>query len=195
MIFNEELDKSLCLMLESDKKNKEHIECFINSIPSEVYQQIYDKLREYEEYECGKLDIFELDNLCLYGECNYYEGRFKYSFVIDMVDNSLKITKNMLISGEYKDYAELTLCMGSRYNDVNVFGRQYIGSYTNYVTKNKTEYNLISTLIGLMVEYSCYDYKKMSEGFKKYKRVNLDLILMELNLSNDRGLSRVRKVN
>ena len=197
MIFNEELDKSLYLILESDNKNRENIKCFVESIPSEVFKQIYDKLEEYKEYENGNLDIFELDDLCLHSECNYYDNGFKYSFVIDMVAKSLSITRSMFVNGGYKDNAMLTLCMGCRYNDVNVFGRQYIGSFTNYITKNNTEYDLISTLIGLMVEYSTYDYKRMSERFKKYKRVNLNSNSLEINLSNDRFLSKakVRKMN
>lgn len=195
MIFNEELDKSLYLILESDSKNKSNIKCFVESIPDELYQKIYDKLEEYKEYRLRHLDMFDLEDFFLRDECNYYENRFKYSFVIDLVANSLSITRSMLVNGEYKDDYELTLCMGCRYNDVNISGRQSIGSFTNYITKINTEYDLINTLIGFMVEYSNYDYKRLSEGFKKYKRVNLDLISSKINSSGNRCLSRVRKIN
>lgn len=195
MIFSEELDKSLSLILESDKKNRDKIKCFIENIPASLFQQIYDKLEEYREYESGNLDIFDLDDLCLHGEFNYYDKRFKYSFVIDLVNNSLSINKSMLINGEYKDNIELTLYMVSRYNNVDIFGRQSIGSFTNYVTKSEMEYDLINTLLGLMVEYSCYDYNRNSEGLKKYKRVNANTINGKLELSNKNSLCRVKKLN
>ena len=195
MIFSEELDKSLSLILESDKKNRDKIKCFIENIPASLFQQIYDKLEEYREYESRNLDIFDLDDLCLHGECNYYDNRFKYSFVIDLVSNTLSIINCMLINGDYKDNTELTLYMGSRYNNVDVFGRQYVGSFTNYITKSKIEYDLINTLLGLMVEYSCFDYKRMSEGLKKYKRVNTNTINCKLELSNKDSLCRVKKMS
>ena len=195
MIFSEELDKSLSLILESDKKNRDKIKYFIENIPASLFQQIYDKLEEYREYERGNLDIFDLDDLCLHGECNYYDKRFKYSFVIDLVSNSLSINKSMLINGDYKDNTELTLYMGSRYNNVDIFGRQSIGSFTNYVTMSKMEYDLINTLLGLMVEYSCYDYNRNSEGLKKYKRVNTNTINGKLELSNKDSLCRVKKMS
>ena len=31
--------------------NRDRIKCFVESIPVDLYQQIYDKLEEYKEYE------------------------------------------------------------------------------------------------------------------------------------------------
>lgn len=194
MIFNKELDKSLWLILESDKKNRDRIKCFVESIPNDLYQQIYNKLDEYSEYEKGHLNMFDLDDFFLKGECLGYLNK-KYSFVIDIVGNSLSITESMLINGKFKDLIELTLFMGSRYNSVEISGRQSIGSFTNYVTKNVVNYDLINTLLGLMIEYSNYDYRKCADGFKKYKRINTNLIVDELNLSSKEGITRVRKMN
>lgn len=193
MIFSEELDRSLWLILESDKKNRDRIRCFVGSIPMELYQQIYERLNEYRKYENGDLNILGADSFCLSGEC-FGELNRKYSFVIDMIDNSLSITESLLIKDKYKELNELTLFMGSRYNNVSVFGRQSLGSFMNYTTKNEMNYDLINTLLGFMVEYSNYDYKRFNDGFKKYKRIGNNLTVDELSLCNKDGITRVRKM-
>ena len=49
MIFNEDLDKSLYLILKNDNKNKSDIVRLLGLIPNDVYNQISDRLIDFEE--------------------------------------------------------------------------------------------------------------------------------------------------
>ena len=50
MIFDNDYDKALWLMLKADKKNRKMIAEFIRSIPSGLYEQIRKSISIYKEY-------------------------------------------------------------------------------------------------------------------------------------------------
>ena len=80
MIFSNNYDKILWLILKNDKINRERILEFIENIPLEFLENIKDSIREYEEY---KLDnCFSKKKKNFYGE--YYIGcKYLYHFNID----------------------------------------------------------------------------------------------------------------
>ena len=96
-MFNSEFDRSLWLMIIGDKNNSYNIINFIKSIPSELFNLIDIELDKYMKYEQCNISILDREDICLYGECN---SRFngKYFFVIDMIQNSLTITKSIYVN-------------------------------------------------------------------------------------------------
>ena len=47
MVFSDEYDRALWLVLVGDKSNREEIANLVTSIPDEIYQQIYTQLGDY----------------------------------------------------------------------------------------------------------------------------------------------------
>lgn len=191
MIFSKELDESLWLMLESDKKNRRKVSEFLKAVPSELYEQISIQLDKYREYEDSGIDILERDTICLYGNC-LDQNNYKYSFIVDMINHSLSISKSFFRENEYVKQFELTMYAKSRYNSVDVFGRQMLGSIYESGMSGKYEYDLVDMLFGKMIICS-YD-----NNIKKYKRVKINDILDDIrieDLSSKKGNSRVKKMN
>ena len=187
-MFSEEFDRSLWLMLGSDKNNREDIVNFIRSVPNELYQQIYIQLDKYEKYEESNIDILDREDICLYGNCN---GKYdlRYYFVVDMIQNSLTIGVGNNIDMNFIKSYEITLYAKSRYNSVDLFSSQILGNIINHTDDVKTEYELIDGLLGKMVVYS------NNGSLKKYKKVSKNVDNLQLdNLLNDRGIIRVRKL-
>ena len=188
-MFSEEFDRSLWLMLVSDKNNREDIVNFIRSIPKELYQQIYIQLEKYKEYEDCDIDILDREDICLYGSCN---GKYnsKYFFIVDMIQNSLTISMGSNRDMNFIKSYEITLYAKSRYNSVDLFSSQLLGNIINHTDDVKTEYELIDGLLGKMVVYS------NNGSLKRYKKVSKNVDSLQLdNLLNDRGISRVRKLS
>jgi len=186
-MFNNEFDRSLWLMLISDKNNRYNIINFIKSIPNDLFCIMDIELDKYKKYEESNIDILDRGDICLYGECN---SRFngKYSFVIDMICNSLTITKSIYINEHYRKEFEIVMYAKSRYNNDDVFDSQLLGNIINYNDEIKSEYELIDGILGKMVVYSD------NGSMKKYKRIGKISERMELeNIFNRNNLVRVRK--
>lgn len=188
-MFSQEFDRSLWLMLISDKNNREDIINFIKSIPNELYKQIRIQLDKYEKYEQSDINILDREDICLYGSCN---GKYdlKYYFVIDMIQNSLTISMGSNRDMNFIKSYEIILYAKSRYNNVELFNTQLLGNIINHTDDIKTEYELIDGLFGRMVVYS-------NDGsLKKYKKVTRNTDNLQLdNLLNNRGISKVRKLS
>lgn len=188
-MFNEEFDRSLYLMLKSDKNNREDIVNFIRSVPLELFQQIYIQLEKYEKYEECDIDILDREDICLYGNCNGKYG-LKYYFILDMIQNSITIGVGNIIDMDFVKSYEITLYAESRYNSIDLFSSQILGNVINHSNDSKTEYELVDGLLGKMVVYT------NNGSLKKYKKVgkNVDTDKLDKILSG-RGISRVRKLN
>lgn len=187
-MFSEEFDRSLWLMLVSDKSNRDDTINFIRSIPNELYQQICIQLQRYKQYEEENIDILDREDICLYGSCNGKYG-LKYLFIVDMIQNSLTISVGSNSDMNFIKSYEITLYAESRYNSVDLFSSQLLGSIINYTDDVKTEYEIVDGLLGRMVVYS------NNGGLKRYKKVSRNIDNLQLdNLFNNRGLGRVRKL-
>jgi len=186
-MFNSEFDRSLWLMIISDKNNRYNIINFIKSIPNDLFYFMDIELDKYMKYEESNVGILDRGDICLRGEC---KSRFngKYSFIIDMIQNSLTITKSIFVNNQYKKEFEIVLFAKSRYNNVDLFSSQLLGNIVNYNNENKSEYGLIDGILGKMVV--CSD----NNGGKKYKRIGNISEKMELeNIFNRNNLVRVKK--
>lgn len=186
-MFNSEFDRSLWLMIISDKNNRYNIINFIKSIPSDLFCLMDIELDKYMKYEESNIGILDRGDICLRGECR---ARFnsKYSFIIDMIQNSLTITKSIFVNNQYKKEFEIVMYAKSRYNNIELFNSQLLGNIVNYNNDIKSEYGLIDGILGKMVV--CSD----NTGGKKYKRIGKISERMELeNLFDRNNLIRVRK--
>lgn len=187
-MFNSEFDRSLSMMLFSDKNNRKEIINFIRSIPNELYVKLYIQLDKYKDYEENNIDIFSREDFCLCGE--YIEDdKYKYEFIIDMIQNSLTIAKSSLKDNNLKKQYGIVLYSSSRYNNVMFSGKEILGSFLNYDKNTKNEYELISTRFGLMIVNS-------DNGiFKKYKRFDDELCKMDIySYLNEHSYLRVKKI-
>ena len=186
-MFNSEFDRSLWLMIISDKNNRYNIINFIKSIPSDLFCLMDIELDKYMKYEQSNVCILDREDICLYGECNSrFDG--KYSFVIDMISNSLTITKSIYVNEHYKKEFEIVMYAKSRYNNTDLFSSQSLGNIVNYSDNIKSEYELIDGILGKMVVYSD------NGSLKKYKRVSKISERMQLeNIFDRNNLVRVRK--
>ena len=186
-MFNQEFDRSLWLMLVSDKNNREDMINFISCLPNELYEQINIQLDKYKDYEERNVYLFEREDTCLCGNCL---GKFneKYSFIIDMVENSLTIIMGIEREDIFMKAFEVTLYAKSRCNDIDILDEQLLGYVINHTDGIKTKYVLVDTLFGKMVMYS-------GNGiFKKYKRIEKNSENMDLSILFDKtGISKVRK--
>lgn len=195
MIFNKNLDESLRLIIESDSKRRDKIVSFIKSIPEELFNQIYVQLEKYEKYEENGIDIFDREDYCLKGECvNDYDK--KYTFVIDMFDDSITIAryvpsslnKFLQVDDGYTKTFEITLYSQNRFNNTDNFDEQRLGKIFNNVQNTSVDYKVIKTIIGNMVTY-LDDY-----GFRRYQSFELNDNCDDLNIDSLNNISRNRKV-
>lgn len=188
-MFSQEFDRSLLMMLFTDKNKRKNIINFIKYLPNELYVKLYIQLDKYQKYEDNNVDIFDREDFCLYGE--YIMGNnIKYSFIIDMVQKSLTITYSSLLNNNLNKHYEITLFDNSRYNNNEFLGKQLLGSFLDCEKNMKTEYEFISTKIGNMIVYSDNGF------FKKFKRVNDELENIDLyNYLNEFCYIRTRKIN
>lgn len=199
MIFNKELDESLRLMLESDRKRRDKIINFVLSIPDDLYQKIYVELSKYNEYEQNNIDLFDREDFCLSGE-TINTNNCKYSFVIDMIENSItisryKIEDDMKRSMNAEDGCEkvfeITLYASTRYNNISNFKYQKLGKFIDNITGIDVEYDLKSTKFGNMVTFLD------DIGFRKYQKVNCKENNIELDresLCKTKTKNRVRRM-
>lgn len=102
MIFDNNFDKTLCLIIKGDRKNGKKIVEFIKSIPYEFILMVREGLVEYERYkiENERLSLDDRENKC-FGEQIYNNIGELYSFNIDVKNDMLSITKSVYISGAY----------------------------------------------------------------------------------------------
>lgn len=187
-MFSQEFDRSLWLMLISDKNNREDIISFIKYIPDDLYEQIYIHLDKYRNYEECNVSISNREDICLYGSC-YGKYNEKYSFIVDTAQNSLTISMGIERNGTFMKAFEITLYAKSSYNSTDALDKQFLGYVVNYTDETKTEYELIDGKFGKIVVYS------NNRFLKKYKKVNKNSENVELDkLFEKNGFSRTKKI-
>lgn len=189
MIFNKEFDKSLWLILKGDNDKKRMVLDLISSIPAPLYQQIVDALVKFCEVR-EKDNIYILDREDINGEFLLNEN-YKYYFTLDMVLSCLIVGKKVLLRGEYQKIFELTLFSDASYNKVENFGEQYLGSIYQPYLNSAVNYELISTLLGMMV------VTRKPDCLPMYKKVNINTIPNDITineLDENKRLLKIRKM-
>lgn len=179
MIFNEDFDRSLWLVLASDRYNREDIAKLIYNIPNELLQSIVIQLNEYNDSSREIDDSYKVMSkldICANGDNCFY--------IIEMNRYEINIRVNCWFS-DFDEVYELTLISLSK-NNLDDVNSRYIGSYTydNYFllpndSRNvDRQYNLISNvLFGL--KFSKIDIGRYSKLISLRKMPN-DIIMSDL---------------
>lgn len=182
-MFHIDYDKTLSLILEGDKFNRDKIKDFLESIPKEIQIQIKDAIDKWCYYEDNGVVLTKRNEFCFFGEYTM-EDNYRYWFELDMLLNSLTIKKSMYLKDSYEDLLELSLCAPSTYMRVENNGYQHLGHFMyGYGIKETINYDLVDTFLGLMVTI------RSKNNFSRFKIVNMD------NLDNKKGRKRSRKIN
>ena len=185
MVFSDELDKSLYMILENDDNNRKLVCDFIKKIPNELYNEImvgFDKIEEYVNHDLSVFDIS--DDFCIRGEF-IQDLIYKYSFIIDLLEDSLTVSREILIDDKFYIDTEIKLYVKNNYNNIDEFGRQSIGHFKDWANNIDIRYDLIFTIFGKMMMF-------YNNGvYKKRKRMSNKTI----DLDSKYNFSRVRKRN
>ena len=172
MIFNKEFDKTLKLILDGDKNNKEIIIDFIRLIPDSLYGGIKSSLMNFDKIK--KENTYLLDMEDIEGEF-IVNNKIKYYFILDTIFNCLTIGKNYLIDGYESKEFELKLYSDG--SDTLSFGEQYLGSLYKSYANDKVDYELVNSVFGLMFvsknRHLVSSYKKVHRVENKHKLVRV----------------------
>ena len=149
MIFSNNYDKILWLILKNDKINGDRVLEFIENIPLEFLDRIQDSIREYEEY---KLDnsIDRKKYFC--GE--YYDGsKYLYHFSIDMDCDTLFVGRHTNRYGKMFNDFGLLLTNGIDIKNMNEICEYMIG-------KVSFDYDIVNDGVKtIQGKYTSVDYK------------------------------------
>ena len=180
MIFNNNYDRILWLILKNDNINRERILEFIENIPSDFLIKLQNTIKEYEEYKLNKSIYKKNKYFC--GEI--YDGSdYLYHFSIDNDTDSLFVGRNTFKYGKMFNDFGLLLTNGIDVRNMNDFCEYMIGKISyNYNIINdgiktiqggfsKIDYKLIDVLIGNIMVIS--DDKKKMFG-DRMKFVSID---------------------
>ena len=176
MIFNNEFDESLRLIVRNDKKVGIKILKFIRELPEELGKSLNEKLVKYEEYREKGFNNGEIE-YCLMG--NYSCNNYHYLFIIDMVENSLTIVKNEFSASGFKKIFEIVLNAKTGYNNIDAFGKQILGKINDGYLDSSIQYSLVDTMFGRMVVSS------NNNGIKKYRKNIEDSDILDLDNIDD----------
>lgn len=177
MIFDKNYDKSLWLILMSDKDNREEIIKFIKNIPKELYVKLNTALKKYYEFESNvKGDSIRDFILC--GEV-VDDKQDIYSFYIEPKDGTLNLAKHVLNNFQYYYCSvELFLVPYGLDENLEIFNKQLIGKIWCATDKQK----FIET-------YSIADY-----DYIKYEFINM-FCDNALIVCSSNAKKRTRKIN
>ena len=188
MIFNENMDKSLFLILKNDKKNRNDIIRLLKFIPNELYSCMVNLLNSYDEV-CPNESIKENND-------DNIKFKFKYG-VVDGLDN---ITLNMEDLSTNEEFElSLSSCNFSEDNiELGYFSKTNKKSKDNKRVENKRKYqysvyNLPKEQLFIRIK----DTKKLISGlpiitdFKEEKIPN-DLTLKYINNKFDKRKKKLK---
>lgn len=197
MVFNEEFDRALWLVLASDVFNREDIASLVYNIPKELFKCIFEQLKMYDVTK-DNLD-YSFKNFRKAFRENDGDNCF---YNIEMNPEEINIKLNRWGSSGVSLEETVELCLVSlSVNDllnINLEASTYIGNYSyhssQFLTPESTvllvdikekEYQIkADTPIGLVM----YN----SEGGKFFRIVNMKKMPSEMELSD---LSSKRSVN
>ena len=192
------MDKSLLLILNADRKNRDRIIDFIKNIPDELILLINDRMKLYEEYK----NTGEKKVAFLCGEYNTSDNLL-YFFEIDTYFNEIDIGYKKSNGYIYEDVFKMCLSLDDDLLFVDNFIKKNIGRIEYdihiesidgiYNKKNSSEnvYNLVKTPLGYMVLYS----KNNDRSIKHYiQGIDVSNITDELNIDDVQNMVNVNKL-
>lgn len=206
MIFNEDYDRSLWLILSGNKNNRERIANFIKEIPEELYKQIRKSLLRYREYLNKNRGILVCDR-----EPIEFSGEFEtagdmlYWYSIDAVTGELEIGKGIKVEKEVLDVFQLTLypLTKRQYRKMTTLNDYLLGeiifNYTEeeingeicLVDSDSAEFKLITLPFDktIVKSFESFPYMRDRFGFVDVKSSSQDYSISDL--SNKDRLNRL----
>ena len=198
MIIDKNIDKSLLLVLNAERENRDKIIGFINSIPDELKLLIKDRMKLYEDYK--KNGEKNLAYLC--GEYNTSDDLL-YFFEIDTYFKEIDIGCMKSNGYVYEDVFGLTLSLDDELLLIKNFDKKYVGRieydiYTENVdgicsikSSSENTYNLVKTPLGYVVLCS----RDNDKGVKKhYQKIDVSGISEELHMEDIQELNNVNRL-
>lgn len=184
MIFDKNFDRTLWLLIKSDRRNRGKIVDFIKSIPYEFILMIQEGLVEYEKYKLENNEINFDDREYRSFNNQIYNGVGElYSYNIDTKKDVLSISKSIYIMGAY--YRNFNIKLKNLSDIKDEFMMDDIGNLYYPVdgvgNLRKINYNIINTgMVNVLMSYS-------NNGmYRLCGMVDLDKDI-DLNLDNING--------
>lgn len=127
MIFDNNYDRVLWLIIKNDKSNRDRIISFIKSIPEDFVIRIQNTLVEYNKYKLDNENIpfYKREYRSFHFEMNYGE-EYLYSFNVDIENDCLYVSRNRLRCAAYFSDFKLIL-KNYDSNNKELFMTQEIG--------------------------------------------------------------------
>ena len=165
MLFEEDYDTALWLILKADKKNRKDITRFLLDMPGQVVDNIRAEIERVKNKEPEPSERpSDYYNVVCDKDPNYF-----YNFQVDDADRCLRISKEYYDGEHLEDVFELMLFpVGVEYAKLlENFEEEWLGTFTyNIKTQHsdkegsrlvdckESEYNIHKTPIGHFVSYS-----------------------------------------
>lgn len=199
MIFDKDLyDRSLWLMLKTDKKNREKIIKFVRSIPRELREQIKKSIYIYKEKIKDNDELFDVDDDRLSG--NIENSRHVlYWYNISSLDGSLSLGYSFLNEDKYYDAFEMKLIPYDDLYQLKYFDDEWIGTIDYDITTtesmttcNEKEYNIVRTPLGDFVIAMLED--RSDRNKYEISRINLKKMPEEMFLKDFDGEKNIKRL-
>lgn len=154
MIFDFDYDKSLWLILKSERINKDKIINFIKSIPKGLYEDIYKSVKVYREEYYGIDDLEMVVDDRLYGDIKSSKNN-TFWYNIDLLDGSLFLGYGFLCNDKFYDIFEMKLLSYDGFKKDKCDDLEEIGFINYDITSTERmitccwkDYNFINTSFG-----------------------------------------------
>lgn len=178
MIISEIYDKSLWLVTHGDKKNRNVIIDFINSIPDSLYDKIRDSVVLINKYRCGDISCKDMDYNKLHDSVVTPDD-LMYWYYIDPYNYG--VTLGYAICNDYDDMFALTLYPFYE-EDIRNSKKKYtdiIGSFKNMeYCDDESNYYIVKDIIHGLMFYS------LSKDRVRYRNVYLTKMPENLEFSD-----------
>ena len=170
MIIEKNIDKTLWLILNTDKKNRDKIVDFVCNIPIELKRLIEDRIKMLNEYrETGQKKFTFL--------CGEFitDDNLLYWFEIDFDFNEIDLGYKKFNGSIYDDVFEMTLSLNSESSLKKIFDKKYIGrieydkrinnidNVCSFLEFSESVYNLYKIPFGYVTTSGC---KRGIDSFK-----------------------------
>lgn len=186
MVFNEGFDRSIWIILSSDKKYRKEIAKFIYNLPKEIYDGICNQLKEYK-YN----DIYDYESRVLKKLIRDRDSINNY-YCIEIDPYKIKINLKRWDSANDKLNEDIELLF--YYCDINELDNiddfLCIGNYNYKSSRFISPFSSLLTFVGDEREYEIYDSDDMelmvsiSNDSELDNKINLNKLPREYGLSD-----------
>lgn len=171
MVFGKGYDESLWLILQSDRKNRREIIDFVNSIPEEMFIQMYKSIDLVKGYIKGNVSFNYRSYLGLNGfiETSNY---ILYWYCVDPYNGTLTLGYSVYDGKNYDEAFEMSI---SLFDCSNLYASERIGT----VEKDKR----INKSGGVTGEFFTYALVKSDFGFRMVCETNNKKVSRNININ------------